>query len=124
MEEVAHVVEAREVDMAVLLPLVLLPLDRVPLIEVAVGGLLPLHRHRHRHRRRRRRRRQRALETRLETRDGRHGRDADEAGAAGPADAAPGAAADGAPPPRTDRPREDLSSLAQGLHKGCWPSPK
>ena len=54
----------------------------------------------------RRRRRQRALETRLETRDGRHGRDADEAGAAGPADAAPGAAADGAPPPRTDRPRE------------------
>jgi len=49
------VVEAREVDMAVLLPLVLLPLDRVPLIEVAVGGLLPLHRHRHRHRRRRQR---------------------------------------------------------------------
>ena len=42
----------------------------------------------------------------LKTRDGRHGRDADEAGAAGPADAAPGAAADGAPPPRTDRPRE------------------
>ena len=32
VEEVAHVVEAREVDMAVLLPLVLLPLDRVPLI--------------------------------------------------------------------------------------------
>ena len=84
MEEVAHVVEAREVDMAVLLPLVLLPLDRVPLIlqsprptlsrdrnqikvdwqgngaedeggrggsyEVAVGGLLPLHRHRQRRR--------------------------------------------------------------------------
>lgn len=53
MEEIPHVVEAREVDMAVLLPLVLLPLDRVPLIEVAVGGLLPLHRLRHRHRRRR-----------------------------------------------------------------------
>jgi hypothetical protein len=32
VEEVAHVVEAREVDVAVLLPLVLLPLDRVPLI--------------------------------------------------------------------------------------------
>jgi hypothetical protein len=38
--------------------------------------------------------------------DGGHGRYADEAGAAGPADAAPRAAADGAPPPRTNRPRE------------------
>lgn len=32
MEEVAHVVEAREVDVAVLLALVPLPLDRVPLV--------------------------------------------------------------------------------------------
>lgn len=32
VEEVAHVVEAREVDVAVLLPLVLFPLDPVPLI--------------------------------------------------------------------------------------------
>lgn len=32
VEEIPHLVEAREVDMAVLLPLVLLPLDRVPLI--------------------------------------------------------------------------------------------
>ena len=38
--------------------------------------------------------------------DGGHGRYADEAGTAGPADAAPRAAADGAPPPRTNRPRE------------------
>lgn len=31
-EDVAHVVEPREVDVAVLLPLVPLPLDRVPLV--------------------------------------------------------------------------------------------
>jgi len=32
VEEIPHMAEAREVDVAVLLPLVLLPLDRVPLI--------------------------------------------------------------------------------------------
>lgn len=32
VEQIPHVVKAREVDVAVLLPLVLLPLDRVPLI--------------------------------------------------------------------------------------------
>lgn len=55
MEEGAHVVEAREVDVAVLLPLVPLPLDHVPLVLVAVVGLLPLHGDPRRRRRRRRR---------------------------------------------------------------------
>ena len=40
VEEVPHVAEAREVDVAVLLPLVLLPPDRVPLILQSINATL------------------------------------------------------------------------------------